>query len=98
MLQRACVSAQKAQIRPDYKSTRFDISDLLFLEGRTMSLGEAPEFVSPEPQRAVVLQKPKANIYTALLALSLVAIITGCICLAAELSAYNWDFNAAAVQ
>ena len=63
-----------------------------------MSFGEAPELVSPEAQRVVVLQKPRANVYTALLALSLVAIIAGCVCLAAELNAYNWDFKAAALQ
>lgn len=58
-----------------------------------MAIGEDTGLTSPEPQRAVVIQKPKANIYTALLALSLVAIIIGCICLGAELNAYQWDFK-----
>ena len=39
--------------------------------------------------RGVVVEKPKANIYTALLALSFVAIVVGCICLYAEMSAYD---------
>jgi hypothetical protein len=63
-----------------------------------MSLGEAPDLVSPQAPRTVVLQKPRANVYTALLALALVAIIIGCACLAAELNAYNWDFKAGAYQ
>lgn len=56
------------------------------------------ELSQPEPQRTVVVQKPRANIYTALLALSLVAIIVGCICLSAELNAYNWDYKATPYQ
>jgi hypothetical protein len=63
-----------------------------------MSFAEAPDLASPQAPRTVVLQKPRANVYTALLALSLVAIIVGCVCLAAELNAYNWDFKASAYQ
>lgn len=59
-----------------------------------MAIGEDSGLAAPEPQRAVVEQKPKANIYTALLALALTAIIVGCICLAAELNAYQWDTGA----
>lgn len=59
-----------------------------------MAIGEDTGLAAPEPQRPVVEQKPKANVYTALLALSLVAIIVGCICLAAELNAYQWNYNA----
>jgi hypothetical protein len=63
-----------------------------------MSLSDSSELAQPEPQRAVVVQKPRANIYTAMLALSLAAIIIGCLCLIAELNAYNWDYKAAAFQ
>jgi hypothetical protein len=64
-----------------------------------MSLADSGELVTPAPpQRAVVLQKPRANIYTAMLAIALVAIIVGCVCLAMELNAYNWDYRAATVQ
>jgi hypothetical protein len=48
---------------------------------------------TPAPTRGVVVEKPRANIYTALLALSLVAIIVGCICLYAELNAYEFKMR-----
>jgi hypothetical protein len=48
----------------------------------------------PDAQRGVVVEKPKANIYTMLLILSLLAIIVGCICLAMEMKAYDWNFKA----
>ena len=44
---------------------------------------------------AVVVEKPKANIYTVLLGLSLVAILIGCLCLYLEMGAYNFEFKAA---
>jgi len=44
--------------------------------------------------RGVLVEKPKANIYTVLLILSFVALVIGCICLYAEMSAYNFDFKA----
>jgi hypothetical protein len=62
-----------------------------------MAIGEDAGLASPEQPRAVVVQKPKANIYTALLALALVAIIVGCICLGAELNAYQWDLKGSAL-
>jgi hypothetical protein len=43
--------------------------------------------------RGVVVEKPKANIYTALLVLSFVAIVVGCICLYAEMNAYDFKFK-----
>jgi hypothetical protein len=43
--------------------------------------------------RGVVVEKPKANIYTALLVLSFVAIVVACICLYAEMNAYEWKFK-----
>ncbi len=59
-----------------------------------MSLPDS-KLAEPEPQRAVVTQKPRANVYTAMLALAFVALVIGCVCLAAELNAYNWDYKAA---
>lgn len=44
--------------------------------------------------RGVVVEKPSANIYTALLALSFVAIVVACICLYAEMAAYDMNFKA----
>ncbi len=65
----------------------------------SMSFAEdVTELAQPEPQNAVVVQKPRANIYTVMLALALTAIIIGCICLSAELNAYNWDYKAATYQ
>ena len=46
------------------------------------------------PARGVVVEKPKANIYTVLLSLSLVAILIGCLCLYLEMRAYNFEFKA----
>jgi hypothetical protein len=39
--------------------------------------------------RGVVVEKPKANIYTVLLVLSFVAIVIGCLCLMGELAQYG---------
>ncbi len=50
----------------------------------------APPAAAPKT-RGVVIEKPQANIYTAMLVVSLVAVIIGCICLYAEMNAY--DFN-----
>ncbi|HEX3727101.1 MAG TPA: hypothetical protein VHV08_12690 [Pirellulales bacterium] len=44
--------------------------------------------------RGVVVEKPKANIYTVLLILSFLAILVGCLCLYFEMKAYNFDFKA----
>jgi hypothetical protein len=49
---------------------------------------------APAAARGVIVEKPKANIYTVLLILSFVAIVIGCICLYAEMAAYNFDFKA----
>lgn len=43
--------------------------------------------------RGVVVPKAKPNIYTALLAISLVAIITGIVLLSMELGRYNWKLK-----
>ncbi|MBI3838828.1 MAG: hypothetical protein HY288_12965 [Planctomycetia bacterium] len=50
--------------------------------------------VAPAAARGVLVEKPKANIYTVLLILSFVGIVIGCICLYAEMSAYNFEFKA----
>ena len=44
--------------------------------------------------RGVVVEKPRANIYTMLLLLSFVALAIGIACLAFEMQAYNWEFKA----
>lgn len=41
--------------------------------------------------RGVVVPKAKPNIYTALLAIALLAIITGIVLLSMELGRYNWQ-------
>ena len=45
--------------------------------------------------RGVVVEKPKANIYTVLLILSFVAILIACLCLYGEMNVY--DFKSKAV-
>ena len=49
---------------------------------------------APDAKRGVIVEKPTANIYTVLLVLSFVAILTGCLCLYLEMSAYNFDLKA----
>jgi hypothetical protein len=44
--------------------------------------------------RSVVVEKPKANIYTVLLILSFVAIVIGCLCLYGEMNAYEFKTKA----
>jgi hypothetical protein len=44
--------------------------------------------------RGVVVEKPKANIYTVLLILSFLALTIGCICLYAELNVYEFKTKA----
>ena len=49
---------------------------------------------APAPKtRGVVVEKPQANIYTALLIVSLAAVIIGCICLYAEMNAYEFNMG-----
>jgi hypothetical protein len=47
-----------------------------------------------EAKRGVVVEKPKANIYTVLLALSFIAVVIACVFLSLEMSAYDWQFKA----
>ncbi|MEX0676040.1 MAG: hypothetical protein WD063_03125 [Pirellulales bacterium] len=51
--------------------------------------GAAPAAVSAPATRGVVVEKPKANIYTVLLILTFVAIVIGCISLYAEMYVYD---------
>ena len=46
----------------------------------------------------LVVHKPKADIYTWLLLVALVAIILACTFLAMELNRYNWDFKASGAR
>jgi hypothetical protein len=46
------------------------------------------------PARGVVVEKPKANIYTVLLILAFVAIVIGCLSLYAELNVYDFKTKA----
>jgi hypothetical protein len=48
---------------------------------------------APEAKRGVVVEKPKANIYTVMLALSLTAVLVGCLMLYLELNAYNFEMG-----
>ena len=46
----------------------------------------------------VKVTKPRPDIYTVLLGISLAAILLGILCLALELGRYNWDYKAEAVK
>ena len=49
---------------------------------------------APAPKtRGVVVEKPPANIYTAMLVVSLVAVIIGCVCLYLEMNAYEFKMG-----
>ena len=49
---------------------------------------------APTPKKGgVVVEKPPANIYTAMLIVSLVAVIIGCVCLYAEMNAYEFKMG-----
>jgi hypothetical protein len=51
-----------------------------------------PDSKLADPTQRAVLQKPQVNVYTAMLGIALVAIFIGCLCLVAELNAYNWEY------
>ena len=44
--------------------------------------------------RGVIVEKPKANVYTVMLILSLIAILIGCLCLYLEMKEYNFEWKA----
>jgi hypothetical protein len=48
---------------------------------------------SSNPQ-GVVVQKPRSDVYTTMLFLSLLAILIACLCLWLEMRAYNMDIKA----
>jgi hypothetical protein len=48
----------------------------------------------PDPGRGVVVQKAKADIYTTLLGIALVAVLLAILCLWLELSRYKYDYKA----
>lgn len=53
-----------------------------------------PAAAAPAPKtRGVVVEKPPANIYTAMLIVSLVAVIVGCVCLYLEMNAYEFKMG-----
>jgi len=51
-----------------------------------------------DPNRGLVVHKPKADIYTCLLGVALVALIIACTYLAIELNRYNWDLKASGAR
>jgi hypothetical protein len=53
---------------------------------------------STDPGRGVVVHKPKANIYTVLLGIALVAILMAITFLCMEMSRYKWDMKAAGAR
>jgi hypothetical protein len=58
---------------------------------------EADEDEEESPKakrRVVVLEKPKANVYTIMLIVSLVALTIGCLSLYGEMKQYDMDFRA----
>lgn len=52
---------------------------------------------STDPGRGVVVQKPRADIYTALLGVALVAVLLAIVCLCLEMARYKWDMKASGV-
>ncbi len=55
---------------------------------------KAGKQAAPAAARGVVVEKPKADIYTVLIALSFVAVLIACIMLSLEMSQYDWEFTA----
>jgi len=49
---------------------------------------------APASSRGVVVEKPKADIYTAMLIVSLVAILIACLCLYLEMRTYDFNIKA----
>jgi hypothetical protein len=46
----------------------------------------------------VFVEKPQANVYTVMLVVSFIALLTGCLCLCGEMAQYDWDFKAAGAR
>ena len=49
---------------------------------------------STEPRRGVYDRKPTSDIYTAMLGISLAAILLAITFLCLEMASYNWEFSA----
>ena len=49
---------------------------------------------APAKGRGVVVEKPKADVYTVMLVLSFVALVIGCLCLYGEMNSYGFNFKA----
>ena len=58
----------------------------------------SPPASTANQPRGIVVQKPKADIYTALLGIALAAILLAILCLCLELSRYDWERKATASQ
>jgi hypothetical protein len=48
--------------------------------------------------RGIAVAKPRADIYTVLLAIALLAILLAILCLSLELGRYGWDYKAESVK
>ena len=53
---------------------------------------------STDKTGGVKVAKPRPDVYTVLLGISLLAILLAILCLAMELSRYNWDYKANSVR
>ena len=53
-----------------------------------------PDSSSDDAARGVFVEKPQANVYTAMLVLSFIALVIGCLCLGAEMKQYDWHKTA----
>lgn len=52
----------------------------------------------PSPARSVAVEKPRFNVYTMMLVVSLLAVMIGCLFLYGELSQYDFDHKAASAK
>jgi hypothetical protein len=55
---------------------------------------DGEEDAAPKKKRGVILTKPKANVYTVMMVVSLVALVIGSLCLYAEVKPYASDIRA----
>ena len=56
-----------------------------------------PDSRLAEP-RGVFVEKPKANVYTVMLVISLVALIIGCLCMYGMMRTYDMDWKATSAR
>ena len=57
-----------------------------------------PDSKLADAQRGVILEKPRANVYTMMLIISFVALVIGSLCLHGEMTAYQYDMKAATAK